>query len=81
MKSQHPADRLYVAKGTAVDLGLFTGPAMVNVPDVVGSTEAEAEGVLTAAGLLFGAISQQNSDAVSLGNVISQSLPAGHVGR
>ena len=38
VKSQNPADRLYVAKGTAVDLVISTGPAMVNVPDVVDRT-------------------------------------------
>ncbi len=77
VKSQNPAARLYAAKGTAVDLVISTGPATVNVPDVVNRLQAEAVGLITAAGLLVGAVNQENSGTVPLGKVISQSPPAG----
>ena len=79
VKSQNPAAGLYVAKGAAVDLVISLGPAMVSVPDVFNRPQADAEGLITAAGLLVGTVSQQNSDAVALGNVITQSPPAGTV--
>ena len=79
VKSQNPAAGLYVAKGAAVDLVISLGPAMVSVPDVFNRPQADAGGLITAAGLLVGTVSQQNSDAVALGNVISQSPPAGTV--
>jgi RHS repeat-associated protein len=77
VKSQNPAAGLYVAKGTAVDLVVSLGPATVNVPDVVNRPQAEAESLITAAGLRLGTISTENSETVEAGLVISQNPGAG----
>jgi RHS repeat-associated protein len=79
VKSQNPGAGLYLAKGTPVDLVISTGPAMVNVPDVVGQPLETAEGLITSAGLLVGTVLQEYSDTVALGNVIRQSPAAGTV--
>lgn len=47
-----------------------------NVPNVVGQAQAAAEAAITAAGLTVGTVTQQCSDSVAKGNVISQN-PAG----
>lgn len=52
-------------------------PASVNVPNVVGDTEANAATALTGAGLAVGTVSTQSSAAVPSGSVISQNPAAG----
>ncbi|HOQ32295.1 MAG TPA: PASTA domain-containing protein, partial [Candidatus Hydrogenedens sp.] len=74
--SQSPAGGEQVPPGSAVNLVISTGPCPVTVPDVVGMSQAEAESAITGAGLTVGTISQQCSDTVPAGSVISQS-PAG----
>ena len=46
------------------------------VPSIVGLTETAAKTALTASGLSFGSITTQNSDTVTAGLVISQSIAA-----
>jgi beta-lactam-binding protein with PASTA domain len=70
--SQNPASETEVSSGSAVDLVVSLGPATVAVPDVVGQTQAAAETAITNAGLTVGTVTQQHSDAVTAGNVISQ---------
>lgn len=48
----------------------------VNVPKVEGQTEANARSALEAVGLKTGTVTEQNSDTVKSGNVISQDPPA-----
>jgi len=43
------------------------------VPDVIGMTQEDAESVIAGAGLVVGTVSQECSDIVPAGNVISQS--------
>lgn len=74
--SQDPSAGSSVASGSAVNLVLSSGPALVTVPNVVGSTVAAATTSLTNAGLVVGTTTQQASATVPAGNVISQS-PAG----
>jgi hypothetical protein len=52
-------------------------PATVNVPDVVGDTQAAATSALTGEGLVVGTVTTQSSAAVSSGSVISQNPAAG----
>jgi hypothetical protein len=77
VKSQNPTAGLYAAKGSAVDLVISTGPAILTVPSVYDKLQAEAEGLITAAGLLVGMVTRENSGTVPQGHVISQSPPAG----
>jgi len=74
--SQSPAGGASVPPGTAVDLTVSTGPCPVTVPDVVGMAQGDAASEITSAGLAVGAVTQQCSDTVPAGSVITQS-PAG----
>ena len=51
-------------------------PTSVNVPDVVGVTQAAATAELTGEGLVVGTVTTQSSTAVSSGSVISQNPAA-----
>jgi hypothetical protein len=75
--SQNPGAGASVAAGSAVNLVVSTGPAPVNVPNVVGLTQAAATTAITNAGLVVGAVTQQPSNAVPAGSVISQNPSAG----
>ena len=76
--SQNPGGGASVAPGSAVDLVVSLGPALVNVPDVVGLTqETAAEAIEEGAGLLIGLVTFENSDNVPDGDVISQNPDAG----
>ncbi|GJL78480.1 MAG: hypothetical protein NPINA01_14690 [Nitrospinaceae bacterium] len=81
--SQNPIGGTSVAPGSAVDLVVSTGPVPVNVPDVVGLAQAAAESAIVNAGLVVGTVTQQSSDTVPAGDVISQnpiggtSVPSG----
>ena len=77
--SQSPLVGYPVTPGTAVDLTVSSGPAgpvIVTVPSVVGSTQADAEAAIVAAGLTVGAVTTASSATVAAGDVISQT-PAG----
>jgi hypothetical protein len=58
-------------------LGDVISPGLVAVPDVVGLDQTSAEGAIVAAGLTVGTVSNQSSDSVNAGDVISQSPIAG----
>jgi beta-lactam-binding protein with PASTA domain len=75
--SQSPAAGAQVAPGSAIDLVVSKGVQPVAVPNVVGKTEAAAESALTGAGLAVGSVTQQYSNTVPAGQVISQSPAAG----
>ncbi len=75
--SQNPLAGASVAAGSAVDLVVSLGPALVTVPDVVGLAQAAAESAIVAAGLTVGIITTQNSAVVPAGFVISQNPLAG----
>ncbi|MCA1903194.1 MAG: PASTA domain-containing protein, partial [Candidatus Hydrogenedens sp.] len=74
--SQTPTAGTQVSPGVEVNLVISTGPCAVNVPDVVGKPRGDAESTITGAGLTVGTVTQQCSDTVSAGNVISQSPTA-----
>ncbi|MEL6301892.1 MAG: PASTA domain-containing protein [Pseudomonadota bacterium] len=75
--SQDPAAAALVAAGTAVNLVESLGPDAVPVPDIVGLQQADAESVVTTAGLAVGNIGLQVSTLVPEGEVLSQSIPPG----
>ncbi|MEO0366979.1 MAG: PASTA domain-containing protein, partial [Pseudomonadota bacterium] len=74
---QSPAAGVVQVVGSPVDLTVSSGPPQVNVPNVLGLTEAVANTALTNAGLTLGNVSQQNSATVPVGQVISQTPIAG----
>jgi len=70
--SQDPASGSSLAEGSPVNLVISSGPQMVAVPNVEGLTQDAATAALTAAKLKVGTITQQTSNTVATGNVISQ---------
>jgi|GEM_PF-1349304 len=75
---QDPAAGASVAPGTPVNLVVSNGtPCPVSVPNVVGQAQGTASSTLVNAGLAVGAITQQCSNSVAAGRVISQNPAAG----
>src|SRR6202166_1175545 len=70
--SQDPASANSVAQGSPVNLVISSGPQMVTVPNVEGLTQDPATTAITAAKLMVGTVTQQTSNTVAAGNVISQ---------
>jgi formylglycine-generating enzyme required for sulfatase activity len=75
--SQSPVAETVVSPGTAVALTLSKGPQPVPVPDVMGQPQVAASTAITDAGLTVGTVTEEYSDTVPLGTVISQSPAAG----
>jgi beta-lactam-binding protein with PASTA domain len=74
--SQDPAADTTVDAGSPVNLVVAKAP-LVSVPDVVGSTQGAAVTALGDAGLVAGTVTQQLSDTVPAGSVVSQDPAAG----
>ena len=55
----------------AAGMGAF-GPKSATVPDVTGKSRAEAQALLTEAGFVVGAVTEDFSDSVAVGAVMSQ---------
>lgn len=51
--AMNPGANQHLAPGTVIDLTVSTGPAMLEVPDVVGLTEAQARFAIEQAGFTF----------------------------
>ncbi|HEY2436597.1 MAG TPA: PASTA domain-containing protein, partial [Solirubrobacteraceae bacterium] len=64
-------------KGSTVNLTVSSGPAAVNVPSVVGVTEAQARRLITQKGLTVGRTVRQSSDQFAAGIAIDTSPSAG----
>lgn len=65
-----PAAGTTLTVGADVTLVLSAGPAPVDVPDVIGRSQADATGVLTAAGLRAGTITSRFDADVDAGTVL-----------
>ncbi len=76
--SQDPAGGK-VKKGSSVSIVVSKGPKtkMVTVPSLSGLTQAAAEQAIMDAGLSIGSITEEYSDSVSAGYVISQTAAVG----
>jgi beta-lactam-binding protein with PASTA domain len=74
--SQSPIAGTSVYIGTLVDLIVSLGKA-VTIPDVAGMSQLDAESTILAAELVVGQVTQECSETVPAGNVISQSPAAG----
>src|SRR6516164_1145857 len=70
--SQDPASGSSVAEGSLVNLVISSGPQMVAAPKLDGLPQDAATTAVTAAKLTVGTVTQQASDTVAAGNVISQ---------
>lgn len=68
---------LVAAAVTACHDGSSGPAAQINVPNVVGDTQAVATTAITGAGLTVGTVTQGSSATVASGNVISQTPAAG----
>ncbi len=75
--SQSPVAGTSVTLGSAVDLVVSSGPALVAVPNVVGLSQTSASSAITDAGLVVGTVSLVCSRTVAAGIVISESPVAG----
>lgn len=71
--AQDPEDGVKADKDSTVALVISKGPERVEVPDVVGKTEADARVAIEAAGLKVGSVRPEVSKVVEQGKVISQS--------
>ena len=79
--SQDPASGSSVAEGAPISLVISSGPQMVTVPNVEALTQAAATTAITGAKLMVGTVTQQSSNTVATGKVISQDPASGSSGR
>lgn len=63
-------------EGTKITLTISIGPASFDMPDVIGKDKETAEATLISKGLVV-VVEYKKTDAVTEGNVISQSISAG----
>src|ERR1700732_3594943 len=75
---QDPASGNSVAQGSPVNLVISSGPQMVTVPNVEGLTQDAATTAITAAKLTVGTVTQQTSNTVATGKIISQDPASGN---
>ncbi len=75
--SQNPTSGSTVSEGAAVKLVISQGVQSVSVPSVLGKDQAAAQSELTSAGLVVSGVSQEYSETVAAGQVISQSIAGG----
>jgi serine/threonine-protein kinase len=75
--AQDPEAGERVDEGDTVTITVSTGPRQVDVPDVVGLSQEEAEAEITGAKLRVGEITTETSDEFEEGTVISQSPEPG----
>ncbi len=70
--SQNPKGGTMAPKGEEIKLQVSKGTEQIEVPDLTGMTETEAERALVAAGFTLGNVTEEASDTVEAGKVISQ---------
>ncbi len=77
--SQNPLGATTAAKGSDVTVVISSGKNVeqVSMPDLTGKTEEEAKVVIEEEGLSIGTVSEEDSDTVEKGKVISQTPAAG----
>jgi beta-lactam-binding protein with PASTA domain len=75
--STNPTAGIELQVNSGVTVTVSSGPQQVKVPEVTGSTQAEAKAALTAVGLKVGSVTQQAAQGQPAGTVLSQSPQAG----
>jgi serine/threonine-protein kinase len=74
-----PAAGELLAKGSAVELVVSSGPSSVTVPSVLDLSEADAKATLTEAGFKVAVVQRTTLDPEAAGTVLAQS-PEGDTG-
>lgn len=74
---QSPSSGSTAKEGDTVTIYVSQGTESAKVPNVEGKSQADAQTALGDAGLNIGNISEEYSDSVDAGNVISQSVSSG----
>lgn len=69
---QNPRGGSQAPKGSAINLIISSAGDTQEIPDVTGKTQAEAKTMLTVAGFKLGLVTEEASDTVEEGKVISQ---------
>lgn len=72
-----PAGSTVPRDNPIVKVKISDGPSFVEVPDMVGMTEADANETAVKAGFMIGKVREQYSDKVPINCVISQNPPGG----
>ncbi len=75
--STEPSQGVSLSQGSPVTVLVSSGPQQVEVPEVVGQSEAEARASLRAAGLRAGTVTKREEPGEVVGTVLSQSPSAG----
>ena len=77
--SQSPLGATTAAVGSAITVVISSGSTEVTIemPNLLGKTEEEAKVILDEAGLVCRTVTEDNSDTVEKGKIISQSVAAG----
>jgi serine/threonine-protein kinase len=75
--STEPSAHTEAQAGSPVTLFVSSGPEQVQVPEVVGQSEAEAKASLRGAGLQPGTVTRREAPAAQAGTVLSQSPSGG----
>jgi serine/threonine-protein kinase len=75
--SQEPPKGSSVPQGSSINLVISSAPQMVAVPNVEGLTQDAATTAITEAKLKVGTVTQQTSNTVAPGKVISQDPASG----
>ncbi len=75
--SQNPGAGDKAEKGTTINLVISQGTEKISVPDVSGKSKEEATSTLTKAGFAIGDVTEQTSDSVDSGKVISTDPKSG----
>jgi beta-lactam-binding protein with PASTA domain len=75
--SQTPAPGTLILPGSDVSVTMSKGPQPIWLPNLANMTQAEAEAALNSIGLVLGAVTEEYSQTVPEGLVISQDPPMG----
>jgi beta-lactam-binding protein with PASTA domain len=75
--STSPAANAKVKSGSAITIFASAGQKTVTIPDVTGKTKTAAASILQKAGLKLGTVTEQSSETVARGLVISQTPSQG----
>ncbi len=77
--SQNPLGATTAAQGSDVTVVISSGTNVeqISMPDLTGKTEEEAKVVIEEEGLVIGTVSEEDSDTVEKGKVVSQAPAAG----
>ncbi|HOQ30871.1 MAG TPA: PASTA domain-containing protein [Candidatus Hydrogenedens sp.] len=73
---QLPEENTQSLPCSVIDFVVSSGPCFVEVPNIIGLTQSEAENIITAAGLSLGTVSEQCSE-IEAGKVIGQTPEGG----